>query len=411
MANFTYRGRDQAGARQEGVMEADSVNTVASKLGAMGVTPLEIELVKMDQGRSQLQAVADWFHDQVPVTPQDLSLLCRQLYAMLHVGVPINIAMRDIVETFRHQGLVRALLNITENIEEGFRFSDSLERYPKIFPPLFVQMVRTGEETGKMDEIFLHLAEHVEKEAGFKDKMMSALRYPIFMVIAALAAMMVISVWVIPAFTEMLANTGGELPTPTVILMATSDFFINYSVWVVVGIVLLIAAYIAHRKTPEGREFWDRVLLRVPVFGEMSRTGILSQFTRSLALVSKSGVPLSQGIELVAGTLGNLHYENKILEFKARIDEGIPFSQAAREIGIFTPMVIQIFRVGEQTGKIDELLEHVSTVYDREVNHTMDNINTLIEPLMLALIGSLVLMLALGVMLPYLEMIKSAAIR
>ena len=240
---------------------------------------------------------------------------------------------------------------------------------------------------------------------------MSALRYPIFMVIAALAAMMVISVWVIPAFTEMLANTGGELPTPTVILMATSDFFINYSVWVVVGIVLLIAAYIAHRKTPEGREFWDRVLLRVPVFGEMSRTGILSQFTRSLALVSKSGVPLSQGIELVAGTLGNLHYENKILEFKARIDEGIPFSQAAREIGIFTPMVIQIFRVGEQTGKIDELLEHVSTVYDREVNHTMDNINTLIEPLMLALIGSLVLMLALGVMLPYLEMIKSAAIR
>jgi MSHA biogenesis protein MshG len=122
-------------------------------------------------------------------------------------------------------------------------------------------------------------------------------------------------------------------------------------------------------------------------------------------------VPLSQGIELVAGTLGNLHYENKILEFKARIDEGIPFSQAAREIGIFTPMVIQIFRVGEQTGKIDELLEHVSTVYDREVNHTMDNINTLIEPLMLALIGSLVLMLALGVMLPYLEMIKSAAIR
>jgi len=238
---------------------------------------------------------------------------------------------------------------------------------------------------------------------------MSALRYPIFMVIAALAAMMVISVWVVPAFTKMLANTGGELPMATKILMATSEFFINHSIWVVIGVALLIAAYVAHRKTPEGREFWDRIFLSVPVFGEMSRTGILSQFTRSLALVTKAGVPLSQGIDLVAGTLGNLYYENKIREFKGRIDEGIPFSQAAREIGVFTPMVVQIFRVGEQTGKIDELLEHVSTVYDREVNHTMDNISSLIEPLMLALIGSLVLMLALGVMLPYLEMIKSAA--
>lgn len=404
MADYRYRGRTMDGRLDEGEMMANSVDEVVENLYSRGVTPVDVALAP----RKRSINLKRLMEPQGAVKVQDLLLLCRQLHAMLQAGVPIHTALHDVVTSFEHRGLVKVLTEVREQVGSGLSLSNALNEHPSIFSDLFVQMVRAGESTGTLDQIFLSLSQHIEREHIFHDKLVSAVRYPILMVSLSIVAMLVISIWVVPAFSGILSSMGGELPLPTRILMAVSTFLQESIGWLAFYVALAIGLFTFHRSTPKGKLFWDRQLMRMPIFGELVSKGILARFTQSLALISRSGVPLSQGLDLVAGMVGNRYFESRVRDLKRRVDEGVSFSQAAREIGIFTPMVIQIFKVGEQAGEMDELLEHVSGFYERETNKYIENINTLIEPLMLVLIGGIVLILGLGVMLPYLEMLRSA---
>ncbi len=409
MRPYHYRCRTATNRLEEGVTVAESAVALATRLEQQQKLPISIEEVagaERPEGGGWLQALESRF----PVKEQDLALFCRQLYAMLHAGVPIHVALRDVVQAYRHPGMVVALRQLRLQVEQGYRFSTALARFPRIFPGLMVQMVRTGEETGKMDQVFLYLAEHIERESGFRDRMGDALRYPILMILLLGVALMVVSIWVIPAFAEMLGNAGGTLPLATRVLMGGSQWLQQYGLYGVALMVMAVVAVLWHRRSESGQVFWDRWILSIPIYGVLSRTGVLSQFARTLALVTRAGVPLSRGLGLVAGTLDNHYYQQQVERFRERLDEGIPFSRIVEESALFTPMVVQIFRVGEQTGQVDRLLEHVSAVYEREATHTMNNINSLIQPVMLLLISGVVLLMGLGVILPYLEMSRSVAL-
>jgi len=224
----------------------------------------------------------------------------------------------------------------------------------------------------------------------------------------AMAAIIIIAVFVIPVFADMIASAGAELPLATRILVAVSDFLRDNYLLMLVLLFSVAVSFSFHRATPKGKIFWDKFMLHTPIFGELVLKGVLGRFARSLMLVSSAGVPLLKGLSLVSGTVGNAYISLKIDKMHSKIDMGKSFLQSATEVEIFTPMILQILRVGEKTGEIEELLGHVADLYDREINSAMDNINTLIEPIMLILIGFIVLLLGLGAMLPYLEVLKSA---
>ncbi len=402
IASYHYRGRHGDGRLEDGTMSADSPHTVADHLYARGIIPIEIVRIRE-------RAVLDlWFAQGVHVGSQELALFCRQLYTMLQAGVPIHVALREISTTMHHKGLAQRLKNIIEMIENGARLSDSLSKHPTVFSPLFVNIVRAGESTGKLDDIFLNLSEHLEKEHLLREKLTSALRYPLILITMAITAIIIITIFVVPVFAGMIESAGGEMPLPTRILMAISYFFQNHLLMTGVITGSLFGLYRFHRSTVAGRLFWDGLLLKIPGFGVLAQMGFLGRFARSFALVSDAGIPVMQGLSLAAGTVENSYVRSKINQLGERVSEGESFIQSAKKVGIFTPMMLQMLQVGEETGELDELLGHVADHYERELNHALKNINALIEPLMLILIGGLVLVLGLGVFLPYLETLKSA---
>ena len=402
IASYHYRGRCDDGHLEDGTMSADSADTVADHLLAKGITPINIVPKRERVTVTARLSVGN------RVRPQELSILCRQLHTMLQAGVPINSALREVATTLRHRQLALSLHSATEMIENGFRLSDALTEFPQTFNPLFINMVRAGEETGTLDEVFLNLSQHLEREHLSREKLTSALRYPVLLIVMALAAIMVITIFVIPVFAGMIESSGGEMPLPTRILMAISHFFQNSALWIAGGVMILALLFRLHRATPSGRLFWDRLWLRVPGFGFMVQMGVFGRFSRSLALVTNAGMPLLQGLPLVAGTIENTHIRSRIDQLRDGIGEGQSFIRSAERAGIFSPMLLQMVKVGEQTGEIGGLLGHVAEYYERELNHALENINALIEPLMLILIGGLVLVLGLGVFLPYMETFKSA---
>lgn len=402
IVSYQYRGRYGDGHLEDGTMSADSADTVADHLLAKGITPIDIV-----PKRERATPMA-WFSARGRVRPQQLSILCRQLYTMLQAGVPINSALSEVATTLRHGRLTVSLRSATEMIENGFRLSDALAEFPDMFTPLFINMVRAGEETGTLDEVFLNLSQHLEREHLSREKLTSALRYPILLIVMALAAIMVVTIFVVPVFAGMIESSGGEMPLPTRILMAISHFFQNSALWIAGGGMTLALLFRLHRATPSGRLFWDRLWLRVPGFGPLVQMGVLGRFARSLSLVTNAGMPLLQGLPLVAGTIDNSHIRSRIDQLRDEIGEGQSFIRSAERAGIFSPMLLQVVKVGEQTGEIGGLLGHVAEYYERELNNALENINALIEPLLLILISGLVLVLGLGAFLPYLETFKSA---
>jgi MSHA biogenesis protein MshG len=312
------------------------------------------------------------------------------------------------VDSLSNRGFAQIVKSVVEGLEGGGNLSEEFAKHPSVFSTLFVNMINAGEQTGKLDDIFLHLSNYLEKESLLREKLVKALRYPMMMFVMAMAAIIIIAVFVIPVFADMIASAGAELPLATRILVAVSDFLRDNYLLMLVLLFSVAVSFSFHRATPKGKIFWDKFMLHTPIFGELVLKGVLGRFARSLMLVSSAGVPLLKGLSLVSGTVGNAYISLKIDKMHSKIDMGKSFLQSATEVEIFTPMILQILRVGEKTGEIEELLGHVADLYDREINSAMDNINTLIEPIMLILIGFIVLLLGLGAMLPYLEVLKSA---
>ena len=403
MPAFEYRGRNQRGEVVKGRIEGASAEAVATQLFNSGVTPIDIAAARADD-------VMSFFKGRRgggKIGLIDLALFSRQMYTLLKAGVPIMQALRGLRESTHNPALSVIIAAIGESLDQGLDFATSLRRYPQVFSPLFVAMVQVGETTGNLAEAFLQLAENLEREKDTRDRLKSATRYPMFVIIAMAIAMFIINMFVIPAFAKAYAGFRIELPWATQILIATSNFTTDYW-YIMLGV--LIAATISIRmyvQTPEGRYAWHKHQLRLPVTGKIIFQATLARFARTLAIMMCARVPLVQGMTVVSRAVDNDYIGERIVQMRDGIERGESIARTAAATALFPPLVVQMIGVGEETGAVDELMLTVADYYDREVDYSIKNISDAIQPLLIVVLGALVLILALGVFLPMWDLVKA----
>ncbi|MFM2119378.1 MAG: hypothetical protein RL722_846 [Pseudomonadota bacterium] len=334
------------------------------------------------------------------VRPTDLMLFSRQLATLLRAGVPILRALAGLQESSVNPALQATLVEVRRSLESGIALSMSLAQQNRVFNPFYVALVRVGEMTGRLDEIFLRLFRHIEFETAMRQQVKAALRYPSFVIAAMVAALGVINLMVIPAFATVFAAAGATLPLPTRVLMWTSQFTINFGWLLLAGAVAGWLAFQRWRATPAGQLKGDAWLLRAPIAGPIVQKTVLARFARSFALSLRSGVPIAEALTVVAQTVDNHHIARQVEGMRVAVERGESVLRAAAGTGAFTPVVLQMIAVGEETGAIDELMDEVAELYGQEVEYELKTLSQQIEPLLIVMLGALVLLLALGVFLP-----------
>ncbi|MGL0939777.1 type II secretion system F family protein [Vibrio vulnificus] len=396
MATFHYQGRTLDGNKANGQIDAVTSEAAAEQLMNRGIIPVSITQGKTGSGLDfDLNTL---FAPAVPL--EILVLFCRQLYSLTKAGVPLLRSMRGLVQNCENKQLKVALEEVVAELTNGRSLSASMQLHSKVFSPLFVSMIHVGENTGRLDQALLQLANYYEQELETRKRIKTAMRYPTFVISFIVVAMFILNVKVIPQFASMFSRFGVDLPLPTRILIGMSEFFVNYWMLLAGFIVGLIFGFKAWVATADGRERWDKWRLKFPVVGGVVNRAQLSRFSRTFALMLKAGVPLNQSLALSAEAMGNRYLELKILKMKADIEAGSQVSVTAINSGIFTPLVIQMISVGEETGRIDELLMEVADFYDREVDYDLKTLTARIEPILLVIVAGMVLVLALGIFLP-----------
>lgn len=398
MPFFQYKVRDSDGNLLEGQVEAFSAEALASQFQTSHTIPISITEITEKQGIDLGKLLSA--RRKTKVKLDDLILFCRQMYTLNSSGVPLVRAIRGLVETSRNPTLGEALAKVVEDLESGMELSGAFSRHAQVFPALLCRMVQVGEVTGKLDEVFIQLAIYFEREKDTINRVKSALRYPSFVLVAIAVAIIFISLFVIPAFEKVFSAAGADLPVPTRILMAISSFMQHY--WYVLAIcfVLLVLAVRQMLKTEKGRYTWDRYKLKIPLVGDIILRSTLVRFSRGFNMSFTAGIPLSQALGFTARAVSNSYVGEKIEAIRNGIERGDTLTRSATQTGMFTPLVLQMLAVGEESGSVDTMLEDVAEFYEREVDYDLKNLSSAIEPIMIVIIGVMVLVLALGVFLP-----------
>lgn len=417
MQRYAWTGHSSQGTTS-GTIEAGNASAAADALIGRGITPLIIREAGssgssngQEGGDDALATLRSWLPAhlfEAKVAPVDLLIFSRQLNTLLRAGVPILRALMGLQETATSDKMKTTLAEVRRSLESGIALSMSLAQHPRVFDNFYIALVRVGEMTGRLDEIFLRLFHHQEFELFMRQQVKAALRYPSFVVSAMVAAIGVINVMVIPAFATVFQNAGATLPLATRILLATSRFTLDYGGFIVLAAIAGVVALRAWIATPPGRLRWDSWMLRVPVAGKIVRKAMLARFARSFSLSLKSGVPISQALSVVAQTVDNQFIARRIEGMRASVERGESVLRAAAVTGIFTPVVLQMLAVGEETGAIDELLEEVCELYNNEVQYELKTLSAQLEPILIVFLGVLVLVLALGVFLPVWDLGRTA---
>lgn len=407
MSHFAYRGRDGSGKLIEGVLEGVSSGAVADILLGRGITPVSIRETKAQSaGKGSAGTEIKLFAPRVQHV--DILLFSRQLHTLLKAGVPIMRALAGLQESATNPAMKEVIRDVRESLEGGRELSVSLARHPKVFGPFYISMVRVGEATGLLDEIFLRLFEHLEFDRFMREQVKSALRYPMFVVLAMAAAIVVVNIFVIPAFAKVFAGFGAELPLMTRALLAFSNFMVSWWPLMLLGAIAAIFAFRAWVATAAGRMQWEAIALRIPIAGKIVRKAAMARFARSFALGTRSGVPLMQALSNSAQTVDNSFIASKIEGMRDTVERGESVLRAAIASGFFSPVVLQMVAVGEESGALDDMMEEVGQMYQREVEYELKTLGQQIEPILIVCLGAMVLVLALGIFLPMWDLGKVA---
>ena len=397
MPSFTYKGRSRRGALVEGVLDAGSADSVAAQLINSGITPIDITV--RSEAAAAMDVLQNLRSNRAPEL-QDLILFTRQMYTLAKAGVPIVRAINGLIQSTRNLPLVQALREVLANLESGRDFASALSMHPKIFSNLAVSMIRVGENTGRLEEAFLRLTEYLEREKDTRERIKTALRYPTFVIVALGIAIGIVNLFVIPTFANLFLKAGVALPWQTRLLIGTSDFFVAWW-WLILGLLGLgIAAFTSYIQTEPGKYWWGRQKVQLPLVGDIIRRATLSRFARSFAMALTSGVPLIQALTVVSRAVDNEFIGEHILNMRNGVERGESLTRTAALTGMFTPLVLQMLAVGEETGAVDDMMNEVAEYYEREVDYDIKNLSALIEPIMIVAMGVLVLILALGIFLP-----------
>lgn len=407
MAKFSYKGRDERGGLVSGMLDSDSPAGIARILQGKGIIPVAIAEVQ-SAAKTVNPVGGKRRKGRKKPALEDLMFFCRQMHTLTRSGVPLIRGLAGLAESTRNDVLSRVLREVIRDLEGGYGLSQAFNQHGEIFPPLIIGILQVGENSGRVDEAFLQLAGHLERERDTRERMKTAMRYPTMVLGAIGMAMAVINLFVIPAFARVFAGFNAELPWATKILLGTSSFAVHYWPLLLGGLALLIWLWLRFIRTGKGQLWWDRTKLRLPVVGPVIMKTTLARFARSFAMMMKSGVPIVQGLTLLADAVDNAYMTGLLVDLRRSIERGESVGRTAASLGLFPPLVLQMIEVGEESGRLEEMLEEVADFYDGEVDIDLKNLSTAIEPILLLIVGVMVLILALGVFLPMWDLGKAA---
>ncbi len=398
MAVYAWRGRNARGEAVQGQLEAMTEGGVADQLMSIGVAPVHIAIAP-EKPDSQAD---NWFTrlNRKPVVASDIMLFSRQMYTLNKAGVPMLRAFAGLQASTIKPAMVEMLKDIRASLDQGRELSVAMARHIDVFGTFYISMIKVGEMTGRLTEVFLRLNKHMEFEHGVRERIKQAMLYPIFVMIAIAIAVVILNIFVIPVFATVFAGLNAELPLITRGLLAFSSWMLNWWPWLLAACIGAGVAIRGYLRTPTGRYRWDACKIKLPIVGDIVLKATLARFARSFALSSQSGVPLVQALTVVAQTVDNAFIGSRIEQMRDGIERGESFTRCAAATGVFTPVALQMIAVGEEASELDSLLFEIADMYERETDYSIKGLSAAIEPILLAVIAVLVLLLALGVYLP-----------
>ena len=394
MPNFYYRAINNFGQIVEDVLEAPNLGVVTERLDNWGLTPLQIREHKPIQS-SFLKKL-----NEKKIKSDEIVLFTKQLTTLLKAGVPLLSALEALVEQASNSKLRSIIQDIYISVESGNSFSDALDKHRDVFPKLYASSVRAGEMSGSLDEVLERMAIMLTYEKETRDKIKSAMRYPIIVVCALVLAFVILILMVIPKFAAMFQQLGATLPLPTRVLIAINDLFQNYGIFIFSAVVVLFLAFKRYTKTPKGHFQWDQIKLRLPLFGPLILKNSLSRFAKMFETLNRSGLPILETLGIVAETVGNLAVGEEIRKISLGVQKGEGLARPLRRSELFPPMVVRMIAIGEQSGSLDSMLENISRHYDIEVDYAIKKMTSMIEPLLTVVIGLFVAFLAISIFMP-----------
>jgi len=401
MPMFRYKSRDNHGQLVEGKMEGNQTNHVAEILMSRGLIPIEISEATNSENEFHWQQLFE-----KPVTLDELVIFSRQMFSLMQAGIPVMRAIAGLRDSANNDVMKKALSKVLSDLESGRTLSTSLAKQPRVFSQIVISLVHVGENTGRLDEAFLQLATYLEKEQETRKQIKAAMRYPMFVIMALIGAMVVLNIWVIPVFANMFTKFGVELPWTTRALLATSSFFVNYWPYmlaVVIGFSWWLKQWLTSKA---GKLIWDQKKLRIPIVGSVIERALLARFGRSFSMMIAAGVPLLQGLKLVSDAVDNAYMGKKIIEMSVGIRSGESLLRVSTHSKLFNPLVLQMIAVGEETGRLEQLLTSMADYYEREVDFDLKGLTAKIEPILISIVAGMVLILALGIFTPMWDMMS-----
>jgi len=395
MPKFTWEGKTRTGAQQKGELEAPNEAAVMAQLRRQGIMPSKIR----ERGRGMdININIPGFEPKI--TTKDLVVFTRQFATMIDAGLPLVQCLDILSRQQPNRTFKKILTQVKESVESGSTFADALKKHPKAFDELYVNLVAAGEVGGILDTILNRLAAYIEKALKLKKQVKSAMTYPTTIIGIAVVVIAVILIFVIPAFEKMFADFGGTLPAPTQMVINLSNFIQHYILVIIGGFIATVWLIKRIYRTPKGREKIDDWALKAPIFGILIRKVAVAKFTRTLGTMISSGVPILDGLEIVAKTAGNKTVEKAIYRVRQSISEGKTIAEPLEKSGVFPPMVCQMIAVGEQSGAIDTMLNKIADFYDDEVDDAVGNLTAMMEPLLMLFLGTTVGGLVIAMYLP-----------
>ncbi len=397
MASFVWQGISLSGKQVSGVQEADSKNDV---LKALRKQKIRITFVKEKVASRAL------FSTKKKIKVKDMGLFTRQFATMISAGLPLIQCLEVLGHQMDHPELQSIIKQVTQKIEGGDTLAEALNDHPKVFGELYVSMVEAGETGGILDTILERLATHLEKMEALIRKVKGAMTYPLVVFSVSMGATVFMLLFLIPRFAAMFSDFGGELPMPTRIVMGVSNLLKHYGWLITIVIVLGVIMLKRYRATPKGARVTDALLLRVPVVGQVMRKGSVSRFSRTLGTLLSSGVPLLDGLKVTARAAGNTIVLDAVEHIKESVTGGSTLAEPMRATNVFPPMVTQMVSVGEETGRLDEMLTKLADFYDDEVDAAVDSMTAIIEPVMIVVMGLIVGGMLIAMYLPMFKLIS-----
>ena len=396
MSEFTYQGRNRNGELVKGNVSASSYQAAIDQLQQQQVTITQLQA----SATPKTSAVKPLIRRHKKVSAEELILFTRQLYALTKAGIPILRAIKGLSESTPSAALSECLEQVSQSLIAGADLSSALRRHPQVFSSVYISLIQVGENTGQLDQALKRMVFHLETERETRKRMKAAMRYPVMVITAMIVAMIIITLFVIPAFSGVFDKLGAELPLATRILIGASDFVQNHGLVLALLLTLTGLSIRIYIKTEEGALWWDKGKLKIPLLGSIFERIALGRFSRSFSMMMAAGVPVLQSLQTVADTVGNSYISRAIRDMRSGIERGDRLTNTAAATGLFTPLVLQMMAVGEETGAVDRLLDEVADFYDEEIDYEIKQLADAIEPVLLVFMAALVLVLALGVFLP-----------